>query len=105
MQAKATKTPAKNAKASSASENNRGRAKFREGVVVSDKAEKTIIVAVVQRYKHPQYGKYVSKTNRYAVHDARDEARTGDTVRISETRPMSKTKRWKLAEIVARAEG
>ena len=82
----------------------RGKAKFREGIVVSDKTEKTVIVAVVQRYKHPQYGKYVSKTNRYAVHDERDEAREGDTVRIAETRPISKTKRWKLSEILARAE-
>lgn len=82
----------------------RGKAKFREGIVVSDKTEKTVIVAVVQRYKHPQYGKYVSKTNRYAVHDEKDEAREGDTVRIAETRPMSKTKRWKLSEILARAE-
>ena len=82
----------------------RGKAKFREGIVVSDKTEKTVIVAVVQRYKHPQYGKYVSKTNRYAVHDEKDEAREGDTVRIAETRPISKTKRWKLSEILARAE-
>lgn len=87
-----------------AGEKSRGRAKFREGVVVSKKTEKTAIVAVVQRYKHPQYGKYVSKTNRYPVHDAKDESREGDTVRIAETRPISKTKRWKLAEIIARAE-
>lgn len=93
-----------NDKKSAVGAKSRGRAKFREGVVVSDKTEKTVIVAVVQRYKHPQYGKYVSKTNRYAVHDERDEAREGDTVRITETRPLSKTKRWKLSEIVTRAE-
>jgi len=92
------------AKQAEQKESTRGRAKFREGVVVSNKTEKTIIVAIEQRYKHPQYGKYVSKTNRYAVHDAKDEAREGDIVRITETRPISKTKRWRLSEIVSRSE-
>jgi small subunit ribosomal protein S17 len=82
----------------------RGRPKFREGVVVSDKGVKTIIVAVVRKFQHPQYGKFVSKTKRYAVHDEKDEAREGDTVKISECRPLSKTKSWKLAQIVSRAE-
>ena len=82
----------------------RGKPKFRDGVVVSDKATKTIIVAVVTHFQHPQYGKYVSKTNKYAVHDAKEEAREGDKVRITECRPMSKTKTWKLSQILSRAE-
>ena len=93
-----------NEKKSAKPASTRGKAKFREGIVVSDKTEKTVIVAIVQRYKHPVYGKYVSKTNRYAVHDEKNEAHEGDTVRIAETRPISKTKRWKVSEILARAE-
>jgi small subunit ribosomal protein S17 len=74
------------------------------GTVHSDKAIKTITVDVERRVKHPKYGKYVLLTNRFAAHDEKNEARTGDRVEIAETRPLSKTKRWRLLRIVERAE-
>ena len=84
--------------------NKRGNPKEREGLVVSDKAEKTIIVSVVRRFKHEQYGKFVNTTKRYSVHDEKSEAREGDYVKIVECRPISKTKKWKLAKVLNRAE-
>lgn len=79
------------------------RRKVREGTVVSDKMQATVVVAVVERVRHPRYGKTVQRTKRLYVHDAEKSARVGDRVRVVETRPVSKLKRWRLAEIVERA--
>ena len=87
-----------------ATEVSRGIQKTRQGIVVSDKMEKTIVVAVTRQVKNTTYGKYIRQTNKYYAHDAKDEAKVGDVVRISETRPTSKLKRWKLEEILVRAE-
>lgn len=80
----------------------RNRRKVRVGVVVSDKADKTIVVKVERRLAHPLYGKGVARTKRYQVHDEANEYKVGDTVRISETRPLSKTKRWRVVGLVDR---
>ncbi len=77
--------------------------KVMQGVVHGDKMERTITVDVERRFRHPKYGKYIKRTKRYAAHDEKNEARTGDTVEIVETRPLSKTKRWRLQRIVTRA--
>lgn len=82
----------------------RNRRKERVGVVVSDKMEKSIVVAIKDREKHPLYGKFVKKTKKFHVHDEKNEAHVGDTVHIMETRPLSKTKRWRLVEIIERAK-
>jgi small subunit ribosomal protein S17 len=71
--------------------------------VVSDKMEKTVVVAIERRVPHPIYGKMITRTKRLKVHDEENSAKTGDTVRIVETRPLSKDKRWRLVEIVDRA--
>jgi small subunit ribosomal protein S17 len=76
--------------------------KVRVGVVVSDKAQKTIVVQVERRFAHPLYGKGVARTRRYHVHDENNDYRVGDTVRIAETRPLSKTKRWRVMGLVDR---
>ncbi len=78
--------------------------KERVGVVVSNKMEKTIVVAVNWKEKHPIYGKFVNKTRKFHVHDEKNEAGIGDTVRIMETRPLSKTVRWRLTQIIERAK-
>ena len=78
--------------------------KERIGRVLSDKMEKTITVAVETKKKHPIYGKFVSKTTKFAAHDDKNEAGIGDTVRIMETRPLSKKKRWRLVEIIEKAK-
>jgi small subunit ribosomal protein S17 len=78
--------------------------KERIGLVVSNKMQKTITVAVRFKEKHPIYGKFVSKTKKYSAHDEKDECSIGDTVRIMETRPLSKTKRWRLVEIIEKAK-
>ena len=77
--------------------------KTRVGIVVSDKMEKTVVVKIERRVQHPVYGKMVRRTKRLKAHDDRNDAKTGDTVRIMETRPMSKDKRWRVVEIVERA--
>lgn len=82
----------------------RGARKVRVGLVVSDKMEKTISVAIERQVKHPIYGKYVKKTSKLKAHDETNDAHEGDTVRIQETRPLSKTKRWRLVEVVERAK-
>ncbi len=82
----------------------RGQRKVREGVVVSDKMDKTVVVAVEDRVKHALYGKVMTKTRRLKAHDETNEARTGDRVRIMESRPLSATKRWRLIEIVEKAK-
>ena len=81
----------------------RGARKTRTGRVVSDKMQKTVVVAIERRVPHPVYGKMVTRTTRVKAHDEENSAKTGDTVRIVETRPLSKDKRWRLVEIVDRA--
>ena len=78
--------------------------KERIGVVVSDKMDKTIFVASEVREKHPLYGKFVKRTTKFVAHDDKNECGVGDTVRIMETRPLSKTKNWRLVEIVEKAK-
>ena len=78
--------------------------KVREGVVVSDKMDKTVVVAVEQRVKHPLYGKVLTKTERLKAHDEANDAGVGDRVRVMETRPTSATKRWRLVEILEKAK-
>ena len=78
--------------------------KERVGVVVSSKNDKTIIVSVETHEKHPIYGKFVKKTTKFVAEDAKNECSEGDTVRIMETRPLSKTKNWRLVEIVEKAK-
>jgi small subunit ribosomal protein S17 len=78
--------------------------KERIGKVVSTKMDKTITVAVLRKMKHPIYGKFVSKTNKFMAHDETNDCGEGDTVRIMETRPLSKNKRWRLIEIIGRAK-
>jgi len=81
----------------------RAQRKVREGIVVSDKMEATIVVAVVERVRHPRYRKTVQRTKKLYVHDEKSEAKIGDRVRVTETRPLSKLKRWRLVEILERA--
>ena len=78
--------------------------KERIGIVVSDKMDKTIVVAVERKEKHPLYGKFVKKTTKFVAQDDKNECGIGDTVRIMETRPLSKTKNWRLVEIVEKAK-
>ena len=78
--------------------------KERIGVVTSNKMEKSIVVSEVKKVKHPMYGKFVLKTKKYVAHDEQNDCNEGDTVRIMETRPMSKSKRWRLVEILERAK-
>jgi small subunit ribosomal protein S17 len=79
------------------------RRKVREGLVVSDAMEATLVVAVVERVRHARYGKTVQRTKRLYVHDGENAAKVGDRVRVVETRPMSKLKRWRLSEVLERA--
>jgi small subunit ribosomal protein S17 len=85
------------------SQEDRGRRKSRTGTVVSDKMEKTVVVKVERRYAHPLYGKQVTRTKKYHAHDENNEYHIGDVVRITETRPLSKLKRWRVAELIERA--
>lgn len=78
--------------------------KERIGVVSSNKMDKSIVVAEVKRQKHPMYGKFVLKTKKYVAHDENNECNEGDTVKIMETRPLSKSKNWRLVEIIERAK-
>ena len=77
--------------------------KTRVGMVVSDKMMKTVVVSIERRVQHPVYGKMVRRTKKLKAHDEQNEAKTGDTVRIMETRPLSKDKRWRVVEIIERA--
>ena len=77
--------------------------KVREGVVVSDKMDKTVVVSIQDRVKHPLYGKVMTRTQRLKVHDESNTAGVGDRVRVMETRPLSATKRWRLVEVVEKA--
>ena len=78
--------------------------KEKVGVVSSNKMDKTIVVTVQWKEKHPIYGKFVNKTKKYHAHDEKNECNIGDTVRLMETRPLSKTKRWRLVQIIERAK-
>lgn len=78
--------------------------KTRTGVVSSNKMEKTITVTVVRKLKHPKYGKFVKKSKKFHAHDENNEAQIGDVVKIMETRPLSKSKRWRLVEIIEKAK-
>jgi small subunit ribosomal protein S17 len=77
--------------------------KVRVGIVVSDKMQKTVVVRLERRFAHPRYGKMVTRSTKVKAHDEANDAKTGDTVRIMETRPLSKDKRWRVVEIVDRA--
>lgn len=78
--------------------------KEKTGVVTSNKMNKSIVVAVERKVKHPKYGKFVNKTSKFVAHDEKNECNIGDIVRIMETRPLSKTKNWRLVEILERAK-
>jgi small subunit ribosomal protein S17 len=82
----------------------RGYRKVREGLVVSDKMDKTVVVQVEDRVKHPKYGKVIRRTKRYKAHDGENACGVGDRVLLMETRPLSATKRWRVAEILEKAK-
>ena len=82
----------------------RGYRKTRTGVVVSDKMDKTIVVAIKTKVRHPLYGKMVNRTRKFKAHDELNQCGVGDTVKIMETRPLSKDKRWRLVEIIEKAK-
>ena len=82
----------------------RGMRKTRVGVVVSDKMDKTITIAVKYRVRHPLYGKIMNQTSKLKVHDENNECGIGDTIKVMETRPLSKDKRWRLVEIIEKAK-
>ena len=88
----------------SSSTKERGRRKVRTGVVVSDATDKTVLVRMERQIRHPLYKKTVRRSAKLAAHDEKNEAHVGDTVRLVETRPLSKTKRWRVVEIVERAK-
>ena len=85
-------------------EENRSLRKEKVGVVTSNKMTKSIVVAVERKVKHPKYGKFINRTSKFVAHDEKNECNIGDTVRIMETRPLSKTKRWRLVEVVEKAK-
>lgn len=82
----------------------RGRRKSITGIVSSDKMDKSRVIVVERRVKHPLYKKYVKKTSKFMAHDEKNESHIGDTVRITETRPLSRRKRWRLVEIIEKAK-
>lgn len=92
------------AKVTQKQEHSRGRMQEAVGEVISDKMDKTISVKIFRRVRHPKYGKYMKKTSVFKAHDEKNDAKQGDTVRIQMTRPLSKTKRWRLMEVVERGE-
>jgi small subunit ribosomal protein S17 len=100
---KATETKVTNAKVTESEQTRSNPRKVREGVVVSDKMDSTLVVAVNERVSHARYGKTVQRTKKLYVHDEKNEAKLGDRVRVQETRPLSKLKRWRLTEVVERA--
>ena len=105
-------TKKKTAKAATRSESSagatqsseRGLRKTQDGLVVSSKMDKTLVVAVVRQVRHSQYGKFVRRTKKFYAHDEKNQCAVGDRVRIVETRPLSKLKRWKLESIIRKAE-
>jgi small subunit ribosomal protein S17 len=94
---------AENTNTAAANDTERLARKTRVGVVVSDKMQKTVVVAIERRVPHPVYGKMVTRTSKFKAHDEENSAKVGDRVRIMETRPLSKDKRWRVVEIVERA--
>ncbi|MCL6474208.1 MAG: 30S ribosomal protein S17 [Firmicutes bacterium] len=82
----------------------RGRRKVRVGTVVSDRMDKTVVVAVERMMRHPLYGKTVKRTKKFHAHDENNECRVGDVVEIMETRPLSRTKRWRVARVIQKAQ-
>ena len=78
--------------------------KVRDGIVVSSKMDKTAVVAVIERVRHPKYGKIMQRTRKLYAHDDNNDARIGDRVRVMETRPLSKLKRWRIVEVLERAK-
>ena len=96
-------TTVRNPEIRNAAASPRNARKSRVGLVVSDKMQKTVVVAIERRVAHPVYGKMITRTKRLKAHDEENSAKTGDTVRIVETRPLSKDKRWRVVEIVDRA--
>ncbi len=82
----------------------RGRRKVRTGVVVSDGMDKTVLVRIDRQVRHPLYGKTVRRSSKFAAHDETNDVHVGDTVRVMETRPLSKTKRWRVVEVLERAK-
>ncbi len=97
-----TETEVQQDEAATTDERPRNRRKTRVGTVVSDKSDKTVTVVVERRFAHPLYGKGVKRTKKYHAHDENNEYKTGDVVRIMETRPLSKTKRWRVVELIER---
>ena len=85
-------------------EASRGQEKSREGVVVSDKMHKTVVVEVLRQVKHATYGKYLKRSTKYFAHDEKDECGVGDRVRIVETRPLSKMKAWRVQKVIEKAD-
>jgi small subunit ribosomal protein S17 len=101
----AEQTPARPARPVPAeASSDRTRRKVRTGVVVSEKMDKTVLVRIDRKVRHPLYKKTLARSNKLAAHDENNDARLGDTVRVMETRPISKTKRWRIVEIVERAK-
>lgn len=86
------------------SKSQRGVRKNREGVVISDSMDKTVVVSVERRFRHPTYGKEITRSKKYYAHDEKNEAHKGDVVRIAETRPLSKLKRWRLIEVLKKGK-
>jgi small subunit ribosomal protein S17 len=93
-----------NAATTEAAEAARNNRKTREGLVVSDKMDKTAVVAVIERVRHAKYGKFMMRTKRLYAHDETNDAHIGDKVRVMETRPLSKNKRWRIVEVLERAK-
>ena len=87
-----------------APDHSRSARKVREGNVISDKMAKTVVVAVIERIRHPKYGKFMMRTKKLYAHDEGNDAHVGDKVRVMETRPMSKNKRWRVVEVLERAK-
>jgi small subunit ribosomal protein S17 len=102
--AKASTKGEATAATSKATSSERGLRKTQDGVVVSSKMNKTIVVAVVRQVRHAQYGKFIRKTNKFYAHDEANQCGVGDRVRIVETRPLSKLKRWKVESIIRKAD-
>ena len=99
----ATSSVATAAPASDAAPTGRAARKVRDGLVVSDSMDKTVVVAVTERVRHPRYNKFVQRTKKLYAHDEANDANVGDRVRVMETRPLSKNKRWRVVEILERA--
>jgi small subunit ribosomal protein S17 len=104
MSEEVTETPSEERSSADAPDAERGRRKVREGYVISDKMDKTIVVTVEAMVKHRLYGKVLRQTSRLKAHDEKNAAAVGDRVRVMETRPLSATKRWRLVEIVEKAK-